>query len=176
VLGKFAWSITSPQTSGAVFTGINTLTAQDDWGNTRTTFDASATNVTVTTTLGGTISGLGSGANNVLNGSSDFVAGIANLTSLGIRYTGTVGSGTLTANGGGKTGVSTTLQIVAGGATRLVLRVAPNDSVITMIAGSTRNLVITAMDVSGNTVVSYAGAKQLTLEQIHRRTLQRRRR
>ncbi len=161
-LGMFAWTITSPQTNGVAFTGTNTLTAQDDWGNTRTTFDASTTNVTITTTLSGTISGLGSGGINVLNRSNDFVAGVANLTSLGIKYTGAIGSGTLTANGGGKSGISGTLQIVAGGATRLVVRTVSNDSMTTLLAGEIRNLSITARDGSGNIVVSYSGMKQLT--------------
>ncbi len=162
VLGKFAWTLTSPQTSGVAFTGTNTLVAQDDWGNTRTTFDAAATPVTVTTSLGGTIGGLGTGGNNILNRSGDFVSGIANLTALGMTYTGNAGSGTFTATGGGKTGVSSTVQIAAGSATRLVLRAATNDSVITVTAGVTRNLVITARDASGNTVATYTGAKLLT--------------
>ena len=161
-LGKFAWTLASPQTSGVAFTGTNTLVAQDDWGNTRTAFDASATPVAVTTTLGGSISGLGTGGDNILNRSSDFVSGIANLTALGMTYTGSTGSGTLTATGGGKTGVSSTLQIAAGLATRLVLRAAANDSVITVTAGVNQNLVITAKDASGNTVTTYTGAKQLT--------------
>jgi hypothetical protein len=161
-LGKFAWALTSPQTNGATFVGTNTLTAQDDWGNTRTTFDASAANVTITSSLGGTVSGLGTGNNNVLNRSSDFVSGVANLTTLGMRYTGTVGNGTFTATGGTKDGTSNTIQIVTGGATRLVLRTSTGDSITTMTAGGTRNLLITAKDGSGNTVTSYAGTKQLT--------------
>jgi hypothetical protein len=161
-LGKFTWSITSPQTNGAVFVGANTLTAQDDWGNTLTAFDASSTNVTVTTSLSGTISGLGNIGNNVLNRNNDFASGVANLTALGMKYTGATGSGTLTASGGSKTGLSSTLVVTAGGPTRLVLRVASGDSIINVIAGATQNLRITAKDVSGNTVATYTGTKQLT--------------
>ncbi|MHA8105429.1 hypothetical protein, partial [Aquirufa nivalisilvae] len=74
----------------------NTLTAQDAYGNTVTTFAANTNNVTVTTSLTGTVSGLGSGVNNVLNQAGDFVSGVANLTSLGLKFTGTSGAGTFT--------------------------------------------------------------------------------
>ncbi len=161
-LGKFALTVASPQTSGVAFTGTNTLAALDDWGNTVTTFSAATTPVTLTSTLSGTISGLGSGVNNVLNRAGDFSSGIANLTALGMKFTGTVGSGTFTATGGTKSGTSALVSIVAGGATRLVLRTSTGDSVTTMTAGTTRNLVITAKDGSGNTVTTYTGSKTLS--------------
>ncbi|WP_164969683.1 hypothetical protein, partial [Aquirufa rosea] len=72
------------------FTGTNTLTAQDAYGNTVPSFDASANNVTVTTSLTGSISGL-SGTNK-LTGAGDFVSGVANLSTK-LIYTGTVGTG-----------------------------------------------------------------------------------
>jgi hypothetical protein len=161
-LGRFAWSVISPQTSGVAFSGVNTLTAQDDWGNTLGTFDPSASPVTITTSMSGAVAGLGSGNNNVINRSTDFVAGVANLTALGMTYTGSIGSGTFTATGGGKSGVSATVQIVAGNATRLVIRNALGDSVLTLTAGGIINLRITAKDVSGNTVTTYGGAHTLT--------------
>ncbi len=160
-LGKFAWVLATPQTNGVAFTGTNTLTAQDDWGNTITAFDASATNVAVATTLSGVVSGLGSGNDNILNRSADFVSGVANMTTLGMKYTGVVGTGTFTATGGGKTGISTSVLVQSGGATRLVVRNAASDSVTTMVAGGSQNLVITAKDGSGNTVVTYTGTKSL---------------
>ena len=160
-LGKFGLTLATPQTSGVAFTGVNSLSALDDWGNTVTTFSAATTPVTLTTTLTGTISGLGSGTNNVLNRAGDFTLGIANLTSLGMKFTGTVGTGTFTATGGGKTGVSGSVAVVAGGATRLVLRTSAGDSVTTMVAGTTRNLTITAKDGFGNTVTAYTGSKTL---------------
>jgi hypothetical protein len=163
-LGKFGLAIATPQTNGAVFTGTNALSALDDWGNTVTTFSAATTPVTMTTTLSGTIAGLGSGGNNILNRAADFTSGVANLTTLGMKYTGNVGTGTFTAAGGGKNGVSGSVQIVAGGATRLVLRTALGDSVTTMTAGTTKNLVITAKDGSGNTVTTYSGAKTLRFD------------
>ncbi|MHA8100181.1 hypothetical protein VR479_12890, partial [Aquirufa aurantiipilula] len=63
---KFSVAIAGPQTSGTGFTGTNTLTAQDAYGNTVTGFNASSNNVTVTTSLTGSITGL-SGTNK-LNG------------------------------------------------------------------------------------------------------------
>ncbi|MHA8054293.1 hypothetical protein, partial [Aquirufa sp. OSTEICH-129A] len=80
---KLAVSLASPQINGTAFTGTNTLTAQDAYGNTATGFDASANNVTVTNSLGGTVTGLGSGGTNVLNQAGDFTSGVANLTSDG---------------------------------------------------------------------------------------------
>ncbi|WP_205753194.1 hypothetical protein, partial [Aquirufa beregesia] len=93
---KLAVSLTSPQTNGTAFTGTNTLTAQDAYGNTATGFNASGNNITVTTSLTGAITGLGSGVNNVLNQAGDFTSGVANLTSLGLKFTGTSGAGTFT--------------------------------------------------------------------------------
>ncbi len=160
-LGKFAWALTSPQTSGTSFSGINTLTAQDDYGNTVGTFDASATNVTITSSLAGTITGLGAGGTNVMDRPVDFIAGVANLTTLAMKYTGSTGSGTFTATGGGKTGLSASVQIVAGSATRLVVRISTGDSVTTLAAGASRNLTITAKDEAGNTVTTYTGPKSM---------------
>ena len=161
-LGRFAWSLASPQTNGVAFAGINALIAQDDWGNTVASFDASASPVTITASLGGVVSGLGSGNNNVLNRAGDFVSGVANLTTLGMIYTGAIGTGTFTAAGGGKTGISPSVLISAGSASRLVVRASTGESVITMVAGGSKNLTITAKDASGNTVTTYAGAKTLT--------------
>ncbi|MCZ2483928.1 hypothetical protein G9H64_13290, partial [Aquirufa nivalisilvae] len=58
------------------------------------TFSAAANNVTVTTTLTGAITGLS--GTDVLNNVSDFTSGVANLTSLGLKFTGTSGAGTFT--------------------------------------------------------------------------------
>jgi hypothetical protein len=161
-LGRFSWVLASPQTNGVAFTGTNTLTAQDDYWNTVTTFNAATSNVTVTTSLSGTITGLGGTGTNIMNQAGDFVSGVANLTTLGLKYTGAIGSGTFTATSGGKSTTSSSIAIVAGTASRLVLRAAGGDSIITLTAGAPQNLVITAKDASGNTVASYAGDKTLT--------------
>ena len=127
--------MTSPQQNGVAFTGTNTLTAQDTYGNTVTSFDPSAGEAVTITPLNplvGTVSGLGSGGNQTLNQSSDFVLGVANLTGK-MKYTGLVATGAFTAaSTSNKVGTSGSVQIVAGGATRLVIRVAPNDSVTTL--------------------------------------------
>ncbi|MHA8102765.1 hypothetical protein PQG46_13115, partial [Aquirufa nivalisilvae] len=57
-------------------------------------FSAAANNITVTTTLTGAITGL-SGTNK-LSSAGDFTSGVANLTSLGLIFTGTTGAGTFT--------------------------------------------------------------------------------
>ena len=120
-LAKFLMNLTSPQTNGQVFTGTNTVTAQDTFGNTVTNFNASTNNVSITTNLAGTVSGLGSGGNNVLNQASNFVSGVANLTTLGMKYTGTTGTGTFTAtSASGKTGSSQAVTINVGPASKLV--------------------------------------------------------
>ena len=114
-LDKFAWSLTSPQANSVAFIGTNTLTAEDAYGNTATNFDASGDVVTITTSLSGTVSGLGSGVNNVLNQAADFTSGVANLTALGMKYTGTTATGTFTALSGtsSKTGTSGNVTIDA---------------------------------------------------------------
>ncbi|WP_205753200.1 hypothetical protein, partial [Aquirufa beregesia] len=80
--------------NGTAFTGTNTLTAQDAYGNTVTSFNANANNITVSTSLTGSIGGLSNGA--VMNNAVDFTSGVANLTSLGLTFTGTSGTGTFT--------------------------------------------------------------------------------
>ncbi|MHA8105416.1 invasin domain 3-containing protein [Aquirufa nivalisilvae] len=158
-LNKFVASLASPQSNGVAFTGTNTLTAQDAYGNTVTTFAANTNNVTVTSTLTGTISGLGSGVNNVLNQAGDFVSGVANLTSLGLKFTGNVGTGTFSfaSATGGATGTSGNVTIDAGAATRLVIT-----GTSTITAGTSQTITLTAKDAQGNTVTTYTGVKALT--------------
>ncbi len=96
-LDHFVFAAASPQTDGLAFTGTNTLTAQDIGNNTVTTFDASANNVTITPVapFTGTVGGIH--ASNVLNLAGDFTAGVANLTTLGMKYTGNATTGTFLA-------------------------------------------------------------------------------
>jgi hypothetical protein len=156
-LDSFDVAISSPQTSGAPFVGVNTITAEDAYGNTVADFNAGSDAVTVTSTLGGTITGLGSAGNNVLNQTGNFSSGVANLTNKMV-YTGPTGTGTFTATSvSGKNGVSGSVSITSGAATRLVITGSA-----TQTAGSAQNLTITAKDNSGNTVASYAGTKSLT--------------
>jgi autotransporter-associated beta strand protein len=115
-MNKFLLSLTSPQTNGVAFTGTNTLTAQDAYGNTVTTFDASANNVTLAPVapLTGAVSGL-SGVNK-LTSAGDFTSGVANLTTAGLKYIGTPATGTFTATAasGGHTGTSGSVTVNAG--------------------------------------------------------------
>ena len=118
-LAQFAFSLTSPQANGTAFAGTNTLTARDAYGNTVTSFNAFADHVTITadTPLGGTVSGI-HGAN-VLNLAADFVNGVADLTTLGLQFTGNAATGTFTATAQtGETGTSGAVTVGAGPAAR----------------------------------------------------------
>jgi len=86
-LQDFAFVMTSPQRDGLPVTGVNTLTARDEYQNPVTSFNAATNNVTVTKNTGPgttTITGLGSANNNVLNQAGDFVNGVADLTAQGM--------------------------------------------------------------------------------------------
>ncbi|WP_415711114.1 hypothetical protein, partial [Aquirufa beregesia] len=152
---KVVVSLSSPQSNRVVFTGTNTLTAQDAYGNTITNFDASANNVTVTTTLTGAISGL-SGTNK-LSSAGDFVNGVANLSSLGLKYSGTIGSGTFTFTPAtGSAAVSTSITMNAGPADHIMLIGSE-----TQTAGTSQSITIRVVDANHNTVTLYAGTKTL---------------
>ncbi|MHA8102171.1 invasin domain 3-containing protein [Aquirufa nivalisilvae] len=156
VFSKLALSLAGPQINGVGFTGTNSLTALDAYGNVVTGFDASGNNITVSTSLSGSISGL-SGTNK-LNSASDFVSGVANLSSLGLKYTGAVGSGTFTFTPASGTAVTSgSITINPGSANRLVIT-----GTGTQTAGSAQTITITAKDASGNTITSYTGDKSLT--------------
>ncbi|MHA8068035.1 beta strand repeat-containing protein, partial [Aquirufa ecclesiirivi] len=155
---KLAVSLSGPQVNGSPFTGTNTLTAQDAYGNTVTTFAANTNNVTVTSSLTGTVSGLGSGINHILNQAGDFVSGVANLTSLGMKFTGTSGSGTFTFTPvSGTAATSSSITVNAGAATKLSI-----DASTSFTAGVGEVVAIIAQDASGNTATSYTGAKNIT--------------
>ena len=140
--------LASPQTNGISFTGINTLTARDASNNVMTLFDASADNVTIAanaplTTGAGAISGL-SGTNILVN-ASDFISGVANLTALGLKYTGVSGTSTFTAtSASGKTGTSGNVSIDVG-----ELSIS---AIGTQTAGTGFSVTITAIDAGGSPV------------------------
>ena len=158
-LAGFAFSLAGPQVNGLALTGLNTLTAQDAFGNTVTSFNSFGDNVTITRNapLTGTVSGLH--ASNVLNNAADFVNGVADLGSLGMIYTGNAATGTFTATAQtAQTGTSNAIAMNPGAATKLVLAGSP-----TQTAGTAQTLTITAQDASGNTATGYTGDKTLTL-------------
>ncbi|MHA8070275.1 hypothetical protein ACS6L2_13415, partial [Aquirufa ecclesiirivi] len=112
----------------------------------------------VTNSLGGTVSGLGSGGTNVLNQAGDFTSGVANLTTDGFIYTGSSGAGTFTFTPASGTAVtSSSVTINAGAATKLSI-----DGSTDFVAGVGQTVAIIAQDASGNTATSYTGAKNIT--------------
>ena len=114
-LDHFAFVAASPQTNGVAFSGTNTLTAQDIGNNTITGFNAATNNVTVTAVspLTGAVTFTSGATGDVLNTAGDFSSGVANLTTLGMTYTGNATTGTFKATSatGAKTGTSGSVVI-----------------------------------------------------------------
>ena len=159
VLDHFALSLASPQTNGVAFTGTNTLTAQDANNNTVTSFDASANNVTMTALapLTGTVSGIH--GSNVLNQAGDFTSGVANLTALGMTYTGNATTGTFRAtSANSKVGTSGSVTINAGALDHFKVEANGGGNIATQTAGTPFSIQVTAQDASNNTVTSFSGA------------------
>ena len=77
--------------SGASWTGTNTVTVQDRYGNTKTNFNAAVTNITLTATPqdDGVLTSLliGSRGDAVLDQAGDFSSGVCDLTTLGVVLT-----------------------------------------------------------------------------------------
>ena len=161
-LASFAFALASPQTNGVAFTGPNTLTAKDASGNTITNFNASTNNVIISAVspLSGTVSGIH--GSNVLNLSGDFTNGVANLTSLGMIYTGNAATGTFTATSGGKTGTSGSVTVNAGPLDHFLVEKSGGGAIGTQTAGTAFSLRITAQDVNNNTVTSFTSSASLT--------------
>jgi Fibronectin type III domain len=160
-LDHFTFALATPQTDGVAFSGTNTLTAQDVYNNTVTTFNASANNVTIAAVspLTGAVSGLH--GSNVLNAASDFTSGVANLTSLGMTYTGNATTGTFKATSGTKTGTSGNVTIAVGALDHFALALA---SPQTNGAAFTGTNTLTAQDVGNNTITGFnASANSVTI-------------
>jgi hypothetical protein len=151
-LDHFAFTLASPQVDGVALTGTNNLTAQDISNNTITTFDASANNVTISTTLSGTISGLTGG--NKLTGAGDFSSGVANMTTLGMKYTGTTGSGTFTAISatGSKIGTSGSVTINVGSVSAGTSTVNASPASVLADGSTTSTVTVTLLDAGSNPV------------------------
>ncbi len=112
ILDHFDFVLDSPQIDGDVFTGTNTLTAKDGYGDTIITFNASVNNVTITSDPSETITGLGSGNDNIFDQAGDFVNGVCNLTGK-LTSDGGLGPHTFTATSGGITATSNSVDINA---------------------------------------------------------------
>jgi hypothetical protein len=151
-LDHFTLILNTPQTNGVAFTGTNTLTAQDGYGNIVTTFSAASDHVTLTpnSPLTGTLSGLS--GTNILTGAGDFTSGVANLTTLGLTYTGNSATGTITAtSASGKTGTSSSVTITAGSGSIMSVNAGNSQSAISGAAVATSPSVI-VKDASNNPV------------------------
>jgi len=112
-MNQFALNLAGCQNTGASFTGTNTLTAQDIYGNTIASYNAATNHVTITSSpSNGTITGLGASSNNVLDQLTDFTSGTANLSGT-LLFTGTTGKHTFmaTSSSGGFTGTSDSVTV-----------------------------------------------------------------
>ena len=153
-MNKFVLSLSSPQVNGVAFTGTDTLTAEDAYGNTVTSYSASANNVTIApnSPLTGTVSGLSGG--NKLTGSGDFSSGVANLATA-MKYTGNANTGTFTATAatGGYTGTSGSVTVNPGALNHFAISAISSPQT----AGTPFTITtITAQDANNNTVTSFA--------------------
>ena len=162
VLGNFVLSFASSQTNGITFTGTNTITAKDQYGNVLTTFDASANNVTISSTPSdGTISGLGTGVNNVLNQASDFVNGVCDLTNKMI-FIGTVGNHTFSATSQTAiAAVSGTVNITVGAASKLSFTTQPGNG--TGGSNLSTQPAVTVQDIGGNIITGATNAITISI-------------
>jgi hypothetical protein len=142
-LYHFAVSFTTPQTNNKAFTGVNTITARDQWDNPITDYNTIGTAATISVASGATLQ------NNIL-APTDFVSGTADLTAKNFVYTGTAGATTFTITAGtGQTG-SSLVTIAAGDVASLVIRNGANNT------GSPQ-IDIYNMQVSQNLVLYAAG-------------------
>jgi len=161
VLDHFSFNFSPSQINNYLFENSNTITAQDEWNNPILDFDATEDNVIISSETG-QISGLGSAANNVLNQSSDFVNGVAELSQK-IKYLGTSGGIVIeavssTTNKSGEISIN----IDAGDLVRVVLRESPNgEGDVTsdhlMKVGETYNLYSAGYDISNNYISDING-------------------
>src|SRR5205823_2306840 len=139
--------------NGASFANTNTVTAVDTWNNAVASFSALGDPVTITANapLTGTISGLGSVSTNVLDRASDFTAGVASLSTLGMTYTGNAATGTFTATSQtGKTGTSAAVAVAPGPVSAAVSTVGSSAATVTADGSATATITVTLEDASGN--------------------------
>lgn len=163
-LHHFDFVLTSPQAIATVFSGTtNTLTAKDQDNHTVSDFNANTNNVTITELNNlGTVAGLGSGGNNVLNQAGSFVNGVANLTG-SINYTGVIGNHTFKAVSGAVNSSSNSVMFTFGPLANFLLdfnspeqndKYFPNASITARDAG---NNTVTNFDASTNSVTITSG-------------------
>ena len=103
--------------------------------------------------MSGTVGGIHGASGHTLDQAGDFASGIANLTALGITYTGTIGAGTFTAtSAGGKTGTSGSVTIAVGTARAALSTVAGDPAAVPADDSTTATITVTLIDVGGNPV------------------------
>jgi hypothetical protein len=164
-------TLASPQTNGVPFVGTNAITLTDAYQN-PVAIDAATRPVTLTTSLNGVIGLSGSGNDNRLDETNDFTAatGQANLTALGLTYTGTVGSGRITATiasplgGFISSGANVTINHGAPKTLKIQGKIGNNAPVseLTVAAGTPISLEIRSFDVGNNPTINFTGDLTLT--------------
>jgi hypothetical protein len=136
-LSKFVLSAPSSATAGTAFT--LTVTAEDAYGNTVTSYSSSVPLSASTGAISPTSTGTSGWSN-----------GVWSSTSVTLTAAGSI---TITANdGSGHTGTAT-LTVNAAAASKLVVSGFPSS----VTAGSGNSVTVTAEDQYGNTVTSFAG-------------------
>lgn len=154
-LNSFQLNLTSPQNNKVGFTGSNTLTAYDIYGNIKKNFNASENNITFSVNpANGVLSGLSGAAGNQLINSNDFVDGIANLTGK-LTYSGTSGEHIFTASTGSINAQSNPVLINSAETTHFSINMPSSVN-----AGQQFNITsITALDEFGNVDTNYNGVR-----------------
>jgi adhesin/invasin len=147
---KFEVSI-GTQSNNVPFVGASTITAEDVYGNTVTTFDASTDHVSLA------VSPAGSLVPATLQG-ADFSGGVADLSALGATYTGASGTRTVTATAAtGETGTSAPFTVNPGPVDHFTVAAGDGSSIGSQTAGAAFDTKITAEDVSNNTATGFTG-------------------
>jgi hypothetical protein len=153
-LHHFVLNFASPQVNDLTWTGVNTLTAQDQWNNIITDYDITGSAVSLSVSNGAILEN-----NNLVAG--DFSAGIANLTLKNFKYTGIKGSIIFTAASSGKTGAATVV-ISSGSVNSVSIKNGANNtgSVVTthdMQVGDSFVMYAAGYDISNNYITDIGG-------------------
>src|SRR5206468_10371658 len=100
---------------------------------------------------------------NVLILAGDFTNGVANLTTVGMKYTGNATSGTFRATSAtGKTGDSGSVTIAVGSLDHFVVTDTSGANIATQTAGTSLNVKVTAQDIGNNTATAFTGTVNIT--------------
>jgi hypothetical protein len=143
------------QTNDLAFTGTNTVEVLDAFGN-RVPNPSGGVSVSLTALNTGTLSTPSHGTGTVTIPAADFVlgAGLVNLTSLGLRYTGNVSAApVIRASISPSANIDDETVVVNPGAhSGFVVNIAASQTFSTALVGGP---TIRAVDISGNTVTTF---------------------